>query len=198
MPALSPTMMSGTVSAWVKNVGDELNPGDTLASIETDKARLQELAPLPLSCANPSPLFVQATVDFVCQDAGFLAKQLIPAGTPDVAVGDVIAIRVADLADVAAFASAPSADFGAAAAPAAAAPAPAAAAPSAAAAPAPAAAPPAAAPAAAVAPGGRVVASPLAKKVSAQPCCDTRHANTRLRRRTLTTYPPSLSIAACE
>ena len=37
MPALSPTMTSGTVSTWAKNVGDELKPGDTLATIETDK-----------------------------------------------------------------------------------------------------------------------------------------------------------------
>lgn len=35
MPALSPTMTSGTLSTWKKNVGDKCVPGDTIAEIET-------------------------------------------------------------------------------------------------------------------------------------------------------------------
>lgn len=38
MPALSPTMTTGTISAWLKNPGDKLSAGDVLAEIETDKA----------------------------------------------------------------------------------------------------------------------------------------------------------------
>lgn len=38
MPALSPTMTVGTISSWKKNPGDLVNPGDTIAEVETDKA----------------------------------------------------------------------------------------------------------------------------------------------------------------
>ncbi|MCK5931791.1 MAG: pyruvate dehydrogenase complex E1 component subunit beta, partial [Fulvimarina manganoxydans] len=40
MPALSPTMEEGTLAKWVKNVGDEVAPGDVIAEIETDKATM--------------------------------------------------------------------------------------------------------------------------------------------------------------
>ena len=35
MPALSPTMSSGTIASWKKNAGDKCVPGDTIAEIET-------------------------------------------------------------------------------------------------------------------------------------------------------------------
>ena len=38
MPALSPTMTQGNIAKYVASVGDELEPGDRLAEIETDKA----------------------------------------------------------------------------------------------------------------------------------------------------------------
>ena len=38
MPSLSPTMESGAVAAWRKQVGDAVEPGEVLAEIETDKA----------------------------------------------------------------------------------------------------------------------------------------------------------------
>lgn len=38
MPNLSPTMEKGNISSWLKKVGDRVEPGDVLASIETDKA----------------------------------------------------------------------------------------------------------------------------------------------------------------
>ena len=37
LPALSPTMETGTVVAWHKKEGDKLNEGDLLCDIETDK-----------------------------------------------------------------------------------------------------------------------------------------------------------------
>merc|ERR1712166_441076 len=40
MPNLSPTMEKGNVVSWSKAVGDEVNPGDVLAAIETDKATI--------------------------------------------------------------------------------------------------------------------------------------------------------------
>ncbi|KAI9484044.1 MAG: pyruvate dehydrogenase complex dihydrolipoamide acetyltransferase [Benjaminiella poitrasii] len=81
MPALSPTMTAGGIGAWQKKVGDEIQPGDVLVEIETDKAQM----------------------DFECQDEGYLAKILIDSGAKDVAVGQPIAIFVEDAADVAAF-----------------------------------------------------------------------------------------------
>ena len=41
MPRLSDTMEEGTVASWLKNVGDEVNEGDILAEIETDKATME-------------------------------------------------------------------------------------------------------------------------------------------------------------
>lgn len=83
MPALSPTMKTGTIAKWLKKEGDALAPGDSIAEIETDKA----------------------TVAFECQDDGFLAKILKGDGAADVAVGDLVAIMVEKKEDVPHFAS---------------------------------------------------------------------------------------------
>ncbi|XP_022227848.2 dihydrolipoyllysine-residue acetyltransferase component of pyruvate dehydrogenase complex, mitochondrial isoform X3 [Drosophila obscura] len=131
LPALSPTMERGSIVSWEKKEGDKLNEGDLLCEIETDKA----------------------TMGFETPEEGYLAKILIPGGTKDVPIGQLLCIIVNDQASVAAFKDfkddAPAAAPAAAAAPppppppAAAAPAPAAAAPAPAAAPPPAAAAPA-------------------------------------------------------
>ena len=41
MPRLSDTMEEGTVAAWLKKEGDVVNEGDILAEIETDKATME-------------------------------------------------------------------------------------------------------------------------------------------------------------
>ncbi len=41
MPKLSDTMTEGVVAAWHKNVGDSVNSGELLAEIETDKATME-------------------------------------------------------------------------------------------------------------------------------------------------------------
>ena len=41
MPRLSDTMEEGTVATWLKNVGDDVEEGDILAEIETDKATME-------------------------------------------------------------------------------------------------------------------------------------------------------------
>jgi len=41
MPALSPTMEEGTLSKWMVKVGDEISSGDIMAEIETDKATME-------------------------------------------------------------------------------------------------------------------------------------------------------------
>ncbi|KAL9114509.1 MAG: hypothetical protein Q9227_001590 [Pyrenula ochraceoflavens] len=83
MPALSPTMTSGNIGAWQKNVGDNLAPGDVLVEIETDKAQM----------------------DFEFQEEGVLAKILKDSGEKDVAVGNPIAVMVEESSDVGAFES---------------------------------------------------------------------------------------------
>ncbi|XP_033236807.1 dihydrolipoyllysine-residue acetyltransferase component of pyruvate dehydrogenase complex, mitochondrial isoform X3 [Drosophila pseudoobscura] len=123
LPALSPTMERGSIVSWEKKEGDKLNEGDLLCEIETDKA----------------------TMGFETPEEGYLAKILIPGGTKDVPIGQLLCIIVNDQASVAAFKDFKDDAPAAAPAPAAAAAPP----PPAAAAPAPVAAPP---PAAAAAP----------------------------------------------
>jgi pyruvate dehydrogenase E2 component (dihydrolipoamide acetyltransferase) len=41
MPKLSPTMESGVITQWLVKVGDQIHEGDVLADVETDKATMQ-------------------------------------------------------------------------------------------------------------------------------------------------------------
>lgn len=41
MPRLSDTMQEGTITRWLKHVGDEIKRGDVLAEVETDKANME-------------------------------------------------------------------------------------------------------------------------------------------------------------
>jgi len=81
LPALSPTMETGTLRSWSKNEGEKVTEGDILAEIETDKA----------------------TLGFESSDEGYLAKILLPAGSKDVPVGKLCAIIVEKSEDIAAF-----------------------------------------------------------------------------------------------
>ena len=44
MPALSPTMEEGRLVKWLKNEGDQIKNGETLAEVETDKAIMELVA----------------------------------------------------------------------------------------------------------------------------------------------------------
>jgi pyruvate dehydrogenase E2 component (dihydrolipoamide acetyltransferase) len=82
MPALSPTMDVGTITSWQKEEGESFIAGDSLCTIETDKA----------------------SVDYEAQDDGTLAKILRRDGAAvDIAVGTPICIVVDDAEDAAAF-----------------------------------------------------------------------------------------------
>ncbi len=78
MPALSPTMEKGNLAKWLKKEGDKVESGDVIAEIETDKA----------------------TMEVEAVDEGTLAKIVVPEGTQDVAVNDVIAVLAGDGEDV--------------------------------------------------------------------------------------------------
>jgi len=121
-------MEKGNLAKWLKKEGDKVKSGDVIAEIETDKA----------------------TMEVEAVDEGTIAKILVPEGTQDVPVNDIIAVLAGDGEDVKA------AGAGATAAPAA----KPAEAPKPAAAPAPAAPTPAPAPAAASAPTPQVAATP--------------------------------------
>ncbi|MBT6032023.1 MAG: pyruvate dehydrogenase complex dihydrolipoamide acetyltransferase, partial [Kordiimonadaceae bacterium] len=41
MPALSPTMETGTLAKWLVKVGDTVESGTMIAEIETDKATME-------------------------------------------------------------------------------------------------------------------------------------------------------------
>jgi len=84
MPALSPTMETGTLAAWNVSVGDNVRPGDVIAEIETDKA----------------------TMEVEAVDEGVVASMLIAAGSENVAVGTVIAILAEEGEDAASVATA--------------------------------------------------------------------------------------------
>jgi pyruvate dehydrogenase E2 component (dihydrolipoamide acetyltransferase) len=83
MPALSPTMEKGNLAKWLKKEGDAVKSGDVIAEIETDKA----------------------TMEVEAVDEGILAKILVPDGTADVPVNQVIAVLAAEGEDVKAAAS---------------------------------------------------------------------------------------------
>ncbi|MDO9061223.1 MAG: biotin/lipoyl-containing protein, partial [Bradyrhizobium sp.] len=151
MPALSPTMEKGNLAKWLKKEGDKVKSGDVIAEIETDKA----------------------TMEVEAVDEGTIAKILVPEGTQDVAVNDVIAVLAGDGEDVkaagAGAASAPKAEDKAVSKPAPAAEAPAAAKPvpsAPAAAPAAKAAAPSPAPAQQTNGHARTFSSPLARRLA--------------------------------
>ena len=60
----------GQPAKWLKKEGDTVKSGDVIAEIETDKA----------------------TMEVEAVDEGMLAKIVVPAGTADVPVNDVIAV----------------------------------------------------------------------------------------------------------
>jgi len=96
MPALSPTMEKGNLAKWLKKEGDAVKAGDIIAEIETDKA----------------------TMEVEAADEGVLAKIVVPEGTADVPVNQLIAVLAGEGEDVKAAAA--GAKGGAAPAPAAA------------------------------------------------------------------------------
>ena len=70
MPALSPTMTSGTIAKWLVKVGDNVSSGDVIAEIETDKA----------------------TMELEAIDDGQVSKILVKEGEQDISVGTLIAV----------------------------------------------------------------------------------------------------------
>ena len=84
MPALSPTMEKGNLAKWLKKEGDPVKTGDVIAEIETDKATMED----------------EAIED------GTLAKIVVPEGTSDVPVNQLIAVLAQEGEDVKATASA--------------------------------------------------------------------------------------------
>ena len=70
MPALSPTMEKGNLAKWLKKEGEAVKTGDVIAEIETDKA----------------------TMEYEAVDDGVMVKIVVPEGTNDVPVNQLIAV----------------------------------------------------------------------------------------------------------
>lgn len=70
MPALSPTMKTGTLAKWLKKEGDKVEIGDILAEIETDKA----------------------TMEIESIDEGVLGKRMFEEGRANIPVNSLIAL----------------------------------------------------------------------------------------------------------
>ena len=81
MEALSPTMSEGRLNKWVKQEGDPVKTGETLAEVETDKA----------------------VMELVSRGDGVLRKILTPEGTT-VEVGTLVAVVGAANEDISAIA----------------------------------------------------------------------------------------------
>jgi pyruvate dehydrogenase E2 component (dihydrolipoamide acetyltransferase) len=144
MPALSPTMEKGNLAKWLKKEGEAVKAGDVIAEIETDKA----------------------TMEYESIDDGVLAKIVVPEGSQDVPVNQLIAVLAQEGEDPKAAAAAAGKGTAPAAKPAAPTATPAK--PEPAARPTPAPAAPAAAPSHDAARDGtnRVFASPLARRLA--------------------------------
>jgi len=84
MPALSPTMEKGNLAKWLKKEGDAVKTGDVIAEIETDKA----------------------TMEYEAVEDGVMAKIVVPEGTSDVPVNQLIAVLAQEGEDVKAAAAA--------------------------------------------------------------------------------------------
>jgi pyruvate dehydrogenase E2 component (dihydrolipoamide acetyltransferase) len=67
-------MEKGNLAKWLKKEGDKVKPGDVLAEIETDKA----------------------TMEVEAVDEGTLAKIVVPEGTADVPVNQLIAVMAGE------------------------------------------------------------------------------------------------------
>ena len=74
MPALSPTMTEGNLAKWLKKEGDNVESGDVIAEIETDKA----------------------TMEVEAVDDGVIGKILVEEGSQNVAVNTPIAVLLED------------------------------------------------------------------------------------------------------
>ena len=141
MPALSPTMTEGTLARWLVKEGDSVTAGDIIAEIETDKA----------------------TMEVEAVDEGSVGQLLVPEGTEGVPVNQPIALLLEEGEDASSLASFQAPVAAPTAAPTAAAPSPA---ESVAPAPALASPAPASASAPSAAPGERIFASPLARRMA--------------------------------
>ncbi|KJV65727.1 MULTISPECIES: pyruvate dehydrogenase complex dihydrolipoamide acetyltransferase [Ehrlichia] len=79
MPALSPTMKSGTIRKWYKSEGDVVKSGDIIADIETDKAVME--------------------FEYTDED-GIMGKVFFEEGSKNVQVNQLIALIAVDEQDL--------------------------------------------------------------------------------------------------
>lgn len=81
MPKVSPTMTAGRLVTWKKKEGEGFSEGDNIADVESDKA----------------------TMPIEARDDGYMAKIFVQEDTPDIPLGQLLAIVVEEEEDIAAF-----------------------------------------------------------------------------------------------
>lgn len=82
MPKVSPTMTAGRLVAWKKGEGEAFAEGEDIADVESDKATM------PISA----------------REDGYLARIFVGDDSPDIPLGQLLAITVEEEEDIAAFA----------------------------------------------------------------------------------------------
>lgn len=81
MPKVSPTMTAGRLVVWKKREGDSFEEGEDIADVESDKATM------PISA----------------REDGFVAKIFVEDDTPDIPLGQLLAITVEEEEHIPAF-----------------------------------------------------------------------------------------------
>jgi len=114
MPALSPTMTEGKLARWLKKVGDEVQAGDVIAEIETDKATMEVEA---VDEGKITQILVEEGTDGVAVNTpiAVLSNGQAPvpmAKAPEPAAKSVPAVKAPPSLDAAAKAPAPDKDWG--------------------------------------------------------------------------------------
>src|SRR5262249_2773875 len=84
IPALSPTMEKGNLAKWIKKEGEQYKTGDVIAR----------------------RAYYKATMEYEAIEDGTLAKIVVPEGTNDVPVNQLIAVLAQEGEDVKAAAAA--------------------------------------------------------------------------------------------
>jgi len=81
MPSLSPTMEEGKIVAWIKKINEEIQSGEVLFEVETDKATMEYEAPddgylIKITCEVGESVKVNSLVAVISESESFSEDEL--------------------------------------------------------------------------------------------------------------------------
>ena len=81
MPSLSPTMEEGKIVSWIKKINDEIESGEVLFEVETDKATMEYEAPddgylVKIICEVGQTVSVNSLVAIISESKSFNDEDL--------------------------------------------------------------------------------------------------------------------------